>query len=118
MTSLIRASTGANAAADSEGNYGALTESEIYGNIFVFNFAGHNTTAHIFAFPVVILAANPPVQEWLFEELQYVLGDQDPDDRDYQAVFPRLRRCLAVLVSSRRPSTWLCYEYNQLNTTV
>ncbi|KAL2038881.1 hypothetical protein N7G274_008403 [Stereocaulon virgatum] len=102
MTSLIRASAGANEAGESEGNCGALTESEIYGNIFVFNFAGHDTTAHTLAFAVVILAANPSVQKWLSEELQYVLGDKDPSEWDYQAVFPRLKRCLAVLYETLR----------------
>lgn len=109
MTSLIRASTGANVTIDSE-NQGGLTESEIYGNVFVFNFAGHDTTAHTITFAVVILAANPSVQNWLSEELRYVLGDRDPEDWNYQAVFPRLKRCLAILVSSRSPSSWPCNE--------
>ncbi|KAL2049437.1 hypothetical protein ABVK25_010341 [Lepraria finkii] len=101
MTSLIRASTGANVTIDSE-NQGGLTESEIYGNVFVFNFAGHDTTAHTIAFAVVILAANPSVQNWLSEELRYVLGDRDPEDWNYQTVFPRLKRCLAILYETLR----------------
>ena len=67
--------------------------------MFVFNFAGHDTTAHTLAFAIVILSAHPSVQEWLSEELQYVLGDSKPEDWNYTEVFPRLNRCLAVLVS-------------------
>jgi cytochrome P450 len=40
-----------------------LTEEEIYGNIFVINFAGHDTSSHVFTFAVFFLAANPDVQD-------------------------------------------------------
>ncbi|KAI1739514.1 cytochrome P450 [Xylaria scruposa] len=74
-----------------------LTEREIYGNIFVINFAGHDTSSHVFTFAVYFLAANPEVQEWLSEELHSVLGRLPPHEWDYTAHFPRLKRCLAVL---------------------
>lgn len=104
MTSLVRASTDVTETLDSGNqasihNQSGLKESEIYGNMFVFNFAGHDTTAHTLAFAIVILSAHPFVQEWLSEELQYVLGDSKPEDWSYTEVFPRLKRCLAVLVS-------------------
>ncbi len=103
MTSLVRASadvagmtvSGKEAATHDQGG---LTENEIYGNMFVFNFAGHDTTAHTLAFAIVILAAHPSVQDWLSEELQNVLGDTKPEDWNYTEVFPQLKRCLAVLV--------------------
>lgn len=103
MTSLIRASTENTSMTKTREqglsfNQDGLTESEIYGNVFVFNFAGHDTTAHTLAFTVVILAANPYVQDWVSEELRYVLGDQSPEDWNYATVFPRLKRCLAILV--------------------
>lgn len=53
MTLLVRASQEA-ANEQSEG----LTESEIYGNMFTFNFAGHDTTAHSSTFALYYLAAN------------------------------------------------------------
>ena len=65
MTSLIRSSQ----ESVSSGKDGidqvaeGLTESEIYGNMFVFNFAGHDTTAHTLAFAIFLLAARPAVQE-------------------------------------------------------
>ncbi|OAL45508.1 putative cytochrome P450 [Pyrenochaeta sp. DS3sAY3a] len=92
MTQLIRASLGED----------GLSESEIYGNIFVFNFAGHDTTAHTFAFTVYLLATNPIVQEWVSEELQHVLGDRPVETWSYSHEFPRLKRCLALLYETLR----------------
>lgn len=103
MTSLIRASAEVAGMTEidihgSIHNQGGLTENEIYGNMFVFNFAGHDTTAHTLAFAIVILSAHPDVQDWLSEELQYVLGDTELETWNYTDKFPRLKRCLAVLV--------------------
>lgn len=97
MTSLIRASQ--NEAKTSEGG---LTESEIYGNMFAFNFAGHDTTAHTFTFALYFLAAHPDVQDWISEEIQCVLGDRQPHEWDYRTDFPRLKRCLSVMYESIR----------------
>lgn len=78
-----------------------LTEREIYGNIFVINFAGHDTSAHVFTFAVYFLAANPEVQDWVSEEVKHVFGYQLPHEWDYTQ-FPRLKRCLAVLYETIR----------------
>jgi cytochrome P450 len=75
-----------------------ITQDEVIGNIFVFNFAGHDTTAHSLAFTFMLMAANPEVQEWMSEEIRYVLGDKDLLEADY-SLMPRLVRTLAVLVS-------------------
>jgi cytochrome P450 len=79
-----------------------LTEREIYGNIFVINFAGHDTSSHVFTFAVCFLASNPEVQDWISEELRHVLGDRPPQEWDYTKDFPRLKRCLAVLYETIR----------------
>ncbi|KAI0426693.1 cytochrome P450 [Xylaria sp. FL1042] len=79
-----------------------LTESEIYGNMFVLNFAGHDTTAHTLMFAIAFLAANPPVQDWLSEELQQVFGDRQPEKWDYHNDFHHLKRCNAVLMETVR----------------
>ncbi|GAP88758.1 putative cytochrome P450 [Rosellinia necatrix] len=97
MTLLIRASQ-----EDQEKTSVGLTESEIYGNMFAFNFAGHDTTANTFTFAVYFLAANPQVQDWLSEEICAVLGDRDPHTWDYRADFPRLRRCLSAMLETMR----------------
>lgn len=94
MNSLVRAS-------QDQAKVGTgLTESEIYGNMFVFNFAGHDTTAHTFNFAIFLLAANPEVQAWIHEELREVLGTRG--DWNYKNDFHRLKRCLAVMLETLR----------------
>ena len=96
MTSLVRAS-------QNEGISGAsLTETEIYGNMFVLNFAGHDTTAHTFTYAIFFLAANPQVQDWVHEELRHVVSDRPPHEWDYSANFPRLKRCLSIMLETLR----------------
>lgn len=108
MVSLVRASQNESNEAKSSG----LTEAEIYGNMFVFNFAGHDTTAHTFTFALYFLAANPDVQTWLSEEIRTVMGDRQPHEWSAGADFPRLKRCLSVLFETLRyfqpvpPAKW------------
>lgn len=70
--------------------------------VFVFNFAGHDTTAHTFVFALYFLAANPAVQNWIAEEIKQVLGLRPASEWDYKTDFPRLKRCLAVLLETLR----------------
>lgn len=76
----------------------SLSKAEILGNIFVFNFAGHDTTAISFGYILLLLAAHNDVQDWVHEELEQYIGDQDPKALSYNELFPKLKRCLAVLV--------------------
>jgi cytochrome P450 len=98
MSSLVRASQ---AEASTGNNSTGLSESEIYGNMFMLNFAGHDTTAHTFTFAIYFIAAYPDVQDWLSEEIRAVLGD-NPADWKYAASFPRLKRCLAIMLETLR----------------
>lgn len=98
MKSLVRASQEAKASSSATG----LTEQEIYGNMFVLNFAGHDTTAHTFTFALYFLAAHREVQDWAFEELRHVLGNRPPSEWHYTSDFPRLKRCLAVMYETLR----------------
>lgn len=111
MSSLVRASEEEQERkeiAHSEGPKG-LSVSEILGNIYVINFAGHDTTANTLAYAMLLLAANPLVQEWVAEELEQVLPDENSETWDYVKLFPRLKRCLAVLVCSVfSPSPAVC----------
>ncbi len=97
MSSLVNASQAEARTANGTG----LSESEIYGNMFMLNFAGHDTTAHTFTFAIYFIAANPHVQDWMSEEIHAVLGD-DPAEWNYAAGFPRLKRCLAVMLETLR----------------
>lgn len=81
---------------------GHLTESEAYGNIFTFNFAGHDTTAHTFTFALYLLSAHPEVQDWIHEEIRHVSGERRAQEMEYELDFPRLKRCLAVMLETLR----------------
>lgn len=81
-----------------------LTTDEILGNIFVYNFAGHDTTAISLTYSMLLLVAHPEVQEWIAEELDFFLGTEDRESWAYEEVFPKLQRCLAVLVCQSRRS--------------
>ncbi|KAJ2999270.1 hypothetical protein NUW58_g44 [Xylaria curta] len=104
LSSLIRASNEeAEASNERTGKNSpvGLTELEIYGNMFVFNFAGHDTTAHTLMFAIAFLAANPLVQDWLSEEIQQVFKNFQPKEWDYRDLY-RLKRCNAILMETVR----------------
>ena len=77
-----------------------LTVDEILGNIFVFNFAGHDTTAISLAYSMLLLVAHSDVQDWIAEELNFHLPNGNSESWKYEDSFPKLKRCLAVLVRS------------------
>lgn len=77
-----------------------LTVDEILGNVFVFNFAGHDTTAISLAYSMMLLVAHSEVQDWIAEELNFHLPDGNSESWKYEDAFPKLKRCLAVLVRS------------------
>ncbi|KAL8955874.1 MAG: hypothetical protein Q9193_006423 [Seirophora villosa] len=104
MTSLVRASL---VDADQKGrttgsHQEGLTEEEVYGNVFVFNFAGHDATANSLAIGICLLATRPDLQDWIAEEINSTLIGVESKDSSYGAVFPRLPRCLAVVYETVR----------------
>ena len=101
LTALVRASEEAKQSPKEDLSGQGLTDDEIFGNIFIYNLAGHETTANTLAFAIVLLAAEPEWQEWIAEEITQVLGDEStPQSWKYEQSFPRLGRCLAVMVCS------------------
>lgn len=98
-STLISSLVSASQAAAKTGT--GLTEAEVYGNIFMLNFAGHDTTAHTFTFAIHFLASHPDVQTWVSEEVHSVQRDVQRE-LDYTTDFPRLVRCLAVMLESLR----------------
>jgi cytochrome P450 len=74
---------------------GFLSDDELFGNLFMFNLAGQETTASAFSYSLPLLAVNPETQEWVAEEVDNVFDR----DQDYSRSFQRLVRCMAVLVS-------------------
>ncbi|EKG20771.1 Cytochrome P450 [Macrophomina phaseolina MS6] len=90
----------------SEGNLkngaAALTDEEILGNLFIFNIAGHDTTANTLSFALAALAVNLHVQDWVREELENVLQEDEKGVKKYEQTFPRLLRCQAVMNETLR----------------
>lgn len=80
---------------------GALSRDEIMGNMFVINFAGYDTTANSLTFALMLLAAHPDVQDWLGEEIASVTQGT-PAARWTYDLFPKLKRCEAVLLETLR----------------
>ncbi len=102
MSSLVRGSEEArHSEAEKDENRTlpqGLTDAEIYGNMFLYNFAGHETTGNILTYSVLLLAAHPQWQDWLAEEIHHVFGHEPSDQAWTYSQFPRLKRCLAVMV--------------------
>jgi cytochrome P450 len=102
--SLLESLVTANEVEKETGGKGWLTESELYGNLFVFNLAGYETTAGTMTFALPYLAAHPEIQEWVVEEIDsiYSPSSATKDESDYSITYPKLVRCLAVLYETLR----------------
>ena len=108
MTSLVRASqANVDQKRSTTGSHQeGLTEEEVYGNVFVFNFAGHDATANSLTIGICLLATRPDIQDWISEEINAVLAGVESRYSLYEGTFPRLPRCLAVVVSGPSAS-WI-----------
>ncbi|KAM7214819.1 Cytochrome P450 [Rhypophila decipiens] len=97
-----------------------LSVEEVFGNLFVINFAGHDTTANTLAFAILLLITNPDVQEWVAEEVMAITQNRPPEEwtKDYKTVYPKLKRCRAVLLESLRlyPSIVAIPKYSSYDT--
>lgn len=100
MTSLVRALDVFHS--DQKGSSGlakGLSAEEIFGNIFIINMAGHDTTANTLAFSLMLLAREPHVQDWMTEEIRRVTKGLANEEWTYELLFNRLHRCRAIIVS-------------------
>ncbi|KAF2014342.1 cytochrome P450 monooxygenase-like protein, partial [Aaosphaeria arxii CBS 175.79] len=88
-----------------------LTEDEIISNLFVYAFAGNDTTAITLAHAVMHLAGSPETQLWIREEIQHYAPTVE-SLYDYKT-FPKLKRCLSVMMETLR----LCHPLGQLIKT-
>jgi len=80
-----------------------LSDQEIIGNLFIYNVAGHDTTANTLAYAVTLLSTDPGLQDWLREEINTEFGSEERLEMwDYENAFPRLKRCIAVLFETLR----------------
>lgn len=101
LSSLVRASEDEKLKhfKSSEDGTKGLNSSEVLGNIFAINVAGHDTTANTLAYSMLLLAAYPEVQDWVGKELREILPHPSSETWFCGEVFSRLKRCQAVLVS-------------------
>jgi cytochrome P450 len=83
----------------------ALTEEEIISNLFVYAFAGNDTTAIALTHLIVDLAAHPNAQDWIAQELRHYLPDENTSQWAYKT-YPKLKRCQAVIVSTVNGCPW------------
>lgn len=105
-TSLLGAMVKANEAEkqhlrNTPGKPSYLTESELYGNLFVFNLAGFETTASSLTFALSYLAAYPETQDWIYEELEQYYNVKG-DISSYDKTYPKLVRCLSIMYETLR----------------
>lgn len=103
MSALVRASEQSREAARTAKDDAALataglTDEEVYGNLFIYNLAGHDTTAATLHFAVTLLAIYPEWQTWIAEEVDQVRRDNSAGTWYYEETFPQLKRCLALMV--------------------
>lgn len=102
LASLIRASEAELRDGSRDNKHGTemgLADDEVYGNMFVYSFAGFETTANTLAAAIAYLSGYPEWQEWLAEELQNVSRSYpDSEDWSFANIFPSMKRCLAIMV--------------------
>lgn len=65
----------------------SLADNEVFGNIFAYSLAGHETTANTVAIALVLLAAYPEYQQWLTEEIVSVC--RKSRSWAYETIFPQ-----------------------------
>lgn len=113
VTNLVRACederTGSLNTDSSAGSKAILTKDEIISDLFVFAFAGNDTTALTLAYILAELAAHPGIQDWISEEIRHYTATEDVTKWDYTTCM-KLKRCWAVMYETLR----LSHPINQL----
>ena len=97
LSTLVKASDGEKTRKEKDSKSSQyLSEEELIGNLFQFTIAGFDTTANTMAYTITTLAAYPEWQDWIIEEIDQVVQSENPV---YEEAFPKLSRCLALMVS-------------------
>ncbi|KAL1595917.1 hypothetical protein SLS60_009607 [Paraconiothyrium brasiliense] len=113
VTNLVRAcedeSSGSLNTEKSAGGRAILTKDEIISDLFVFAFAGNDTTALTLAYILAELAAHPKIQDWISEEIRHYTATDDVTKWDYTTCM-KLKRCWAVMYETLR----LSHPLNQI----
>ncbi|KAF2112334.1 cytochrome P450 monooxygenase-like protein [Lophiotrema nucula] len=116
VTNLVRAceqdDDGSMNVASSKPRRAILTKDEIISDLFVFAFAGNDTTAITLMHLLAYVSAHPDVQDWISEEIQYHTVGSEVLSWDYDTCV-KLKRCWAVVYETLR----LCHPLGQLVKT-
>lgn len=100
LTSALIQASEEDKATSGKGSVKGLSDEEVYGNMFIFNFAGQDTTANTMAYAIALMAIYPDIQEWAREEVVAVFSQHKP--QAYDQVFPRLKRVRALMYETLR----------------
>ncbi|KAK2615835.1 hypothetical protein N8I77_002561 [Diaporthe amygdali] len=100
LTSALIQASEEEKATSSRGSAKGLSDDEVYGNMFIFNFAGQDTTANTMAYAITLMAIHPEIQEWVREEVVAVFPRSN--SQEYDQVFPRLKRVRALMYETLR----------------
>ncbi|KAJ6012570.1 cytochrome P450 monooxygenase [Penicillium canescens] len=80
-----------------------LSDEEIESNLFLFMFAGHETTANTLVYIVYLLAIFPDWQNWVIQEIDEIFSGIPLDKEiSYKDVFNRLTRLKAIMYETLR----------------
>jgi cytochrome P450 len=77
---------------------GALTDSEIMGNLFMFIIAGHETSGNSIHFTLIYMALNPKRQQKMQKEIEDIFQGRPLSKWDYDRDLPRLLTGYATAV--------------------
>lgn len=77
-----------------------LSDEEIEGNLFLFMFAGHETTANTLVYIIYLLAIFPDWQTWAIQEIDGIFSDMPLNNEiAYKDIINRLTRVKAIMVT-------------------
>ncbi|KAL2847518.1 cytochrome P450 monooxygenase [Aspergillus pseudoustus] len=79
-----------------------FVDSEIAGNLFLFIFAGHETTAGALVYILHLLAVYPEWQDWAMEEVDRVLSRSGDNKPKFETAYPECKRLRASLYETLR----------------
>lgn len=96
---------------------GGLSDGELFGNMFTYSVAGHETTAHTLNYSLHLLAAYPEWQDWIQAEVDEVYQQIPTDSAEisYAESYHRLERCIALMV--RKPPLFIKENAAKLHFT-
>ncbi|KAG8873020.1 hypothetical protein FRB98_009244 [Tulasnella sp. 332] len=86
------------AAIESEKESTRMTMDDVFGNMFAFLIAGHETTAHSLTYAFGLLALEEEEQDRLFEHIKVAVGERELEYPD----FAKLDRVMGVLYEAMR----------------